>query len=492
MTNTNAPVPRARPNCRWRCRTVVSLVLLAALLTSTASAAAQGADTVIDDTQVPDAGVGTTTDAASAVDPAIAAYAAEYGVTEAEAASRLDRIQPLQEILGSIRELESERVAGWGIEHAGTFAGWVWLAGDEPPKPASAAIATLHDDIAIRTGAEHSLAELLDAQDRFGNGSSLGPVGRVDDQTLVADYSAAVTFTAPDMDSNSLHIGIDPALVRPIEPSELQRPVGGTDPVGNIDAPAGPTTATDAELAALAAQMTAAYQGHIEVSYAIVDGRNLADDAMFDGGRSTSTCTSGFAARHSTTRTYGIVTAGHCRDIQRMHGVNLPWVTGYAGTTADAQFHKIPKGAGHELKSQFAYTEHSPPRVRVVQGTETRTNMRGDFICHTGKRSGVSCGEVTHIYYQPQNSGACRASELGGSATCGAYFVRVHGTALQSCSGDSGGPWYRGTTAYGIHKSSNSENDCTRLGVVAVFSSIDEVESFLGVDVMVSNNVTIG
>lgn len=492
MSITNLPAPQPRPSHRWRCRTVFSLVLAVALLASTASAGAQGADTAIDDALTPGAGIGIVADTEQAVDPAIAAYAAEYGVTQAAAALRLDRIQPIQKLLASIRELESSRVAGWGIDHADAFSGWVWLVGESPPKPGSTAIASAHDDITIRTGAKHTLAEILGAQDRFGNGSNVGAVGRVDDQTLVVDYSAAVTFTAPDMDSNSLHIGIDPALVQPIEPSELQGSVGGTGPVGNIDAPAGPTTATDAELAALAAQMTAAYQGHIEVSYAIVDGRNLADDAMFDGGRSTSTCTSGFAARHSTTRTYGIVTAGHCRDIQRMHGVNLPWVTGYAGTTADAQFHKIPKGAGHELKSQFAYTEHSPPRVRVVQGTETRINMRGDFICHTGKRSGVSCGEVTHIYYQPQNSGACKASELGGSATCGAYFVRVHGTALQSCSGDSGGPWYRSTTAYGIHKSSNSENDCTRLGVVAVFSSIDEVESFLGVDVMVSNNVTIG
>ena len=491
MTITNAPVPQPRPNCRWRCRTVVSLVLLAALLTSTASAAAQGSDTVIDDTQVPDAGVGTTTDAASAVDPAIAAYAAEYGVTEAEAASRLDRIQPLQEILASIRELESERVAGWGIEHAGTFAGWVWLAGDEPPKPASAAIATLHDDIAIRTGAEHSLAELLDAQDRFGNGSSLGPVGRVDDQTLVTDYSAAVTFTAPDMDSNSLHIGIDPALVRPIEPSELQGPVGGTGPVGNIDAPAGPTTATDAELAALVAQMTAAYQGRIGVPYAIVDGRDHSDLAMFDGGRAMSTCTSGFAARQRGTGTYGIITAGHCSSSQRMHGVSLPWVTGYKGTTADAQFHRVPNGSGHQLKSQFVYNQSSPPKTRVVRAAESWSGMLGDFVCHTGKNTGSTCGTVINIYFRPTNSDACLDSEFGASVRCAARFVRVYGDDLKGCKGDSGGPWYRGATAYGILKGGTDASNCTATGKTLWFSAIGYVEEFLDVDVLIAHNVTI-
>lgn len=467
-------------------------MLACALLASSVSAGAQGGDPSIDDTQSPGAEAAAPSDATQPADPAVASYATEYGVTEVEASRRLDRIQPIQDILASIREVEFSRVAGWGIDHAGTFAGWVWLTGDAPAGETSTAIADAHDDVEIRTGATHTLAELLKAQDSFGNGSSVGPVGRVDDQNSITDYSAAVTFTAPDMDTNTLHIGIDPALLRSAEPQELQGPGGGVGPVGSTGAPTVPDSATDVELAALAAQMAAAYQGHIDVAYTVVDGRNLAEDAMFDGGRTMRTCTSGFAARHSTTQTYGIITAGHCSDVQRMHGVSLPWVTGYESTTADAQFHSIPTGSGHQVRSEFAYTEHSPPRVRVVRGTEVRTSMRGDFVCHTGRRSGVSCGTVTHIYYQPQNAGACAASELGGSAECGAYFVRVHGTALQSCEGDSGGPWYRGTTAYGIHKASNSRNNCTKLGVAAVFSSIDEVETFLGVDVLVANNVTLG
>lgn len=484
--------PHPRRHGRRRRRTAFALMLAVALLASSVSAGAQGGDSAIDDSQTPGTGAVAVSNADQPADPAVTSYAAEYGVTEAEATRRLGRIQPIQDLLASIREVESARVAGWGIDHAGTFSGWVWLTGDAPAGETSTAIADAHDDVEIRTGATHALAELLEAQDSFGNGSSIGAVGRVDDQTSVTDYSAAVTFTAPDMGTNTLHIGVDPALLRSAEPLELQGPSGGIGPVGNTGAATTPDSATDAELAALAAQMTAAYQGHIGVAYTVVDGRNLAEDAMFDGGRAMMTCTSGFAARHSTTQTYGIITAGHCSDVQRMHGVSLPWVTGYESTTADAQFHSIPTGSGHQLRSEFAYTEHSPPRVRVVRGTEVRTSMRGDFVCHTGRRSGVSCGTVTHIYYQPQNAGACAASELGGSAECGAYFVRVHGTALQSCGGDSGGPWYRGTTAYGIHKSSNSQNNCTTLGVVAVFSSIDEVETFLSVDVLVANNVTLG
>lgn len=68
--------------------------------------------------------------------------------------------------------------------------------------------------------------------------------------------------------------------------------------------------------------------------------------------------------------------------------------------------------------------------------------------------------------------------------TCNAVFVRVHGDSLRSCEGDSGGPWYRGSVAYGIHRGSNSGNDCSLTGVYASFSSVGEVEQFLGVDIL--------
>lgn len=466
-------------------------MLAVALLASSVSAGAQGGDPAIDDTQYPGAEAAASSDAAQPADPAVASYATEYGVTEAEASRRLDRIQPMQDILASIREVESSRVAGWGIDHAGTFTGWVWLTGDAPAGEISTAIADAHDDVEIRTGATHTLAELLVAQDSFGNGSSIGPVGRVDDQTSITDYSAAVTFTAPDMDTNTLHIGIDPALLRSVEPLELQGPGGGIGPVGNTGALTTPDSATDAELAALAAQMTAAYSGHIGVAYAVVDGRDYAEDAMFDGGRAMRTCTSGFAARHSTTQTYGIITAGHCSASQSMHGVQLPWVTGYKGTTADAQFHRIPSGSGHQLRSDYLCRQ---PWLLVctVQAIEAWSAMLGDFVCHTGMRSGSSCGTVINIYYRPTNAGACYADEFNTPADCAARFVRVHGSSLKSCKGDSGGPWFRRNTAYGIHKGSDSGNKCAKTGVNAWFSAMSQVESFLGVEVLVANNVTIG
>lgn len=467
------------------------MVLIAALLSSSVTAGAQSDDPVVSDPSALGTGTVTASGAEQAADPAVASYAAEFGVSESEAKRRLDRIQPMQAILASIRETELSRVAGWGIDHVGKFTGWVQLAGDALPEPASAAIADAHDDIEIRTGAKHTLTELLDAQDRFGEGGNLGPVGRLDDQTTVADYSAAVTFTAPDMDTNTLHIGIDPALLRSVEPSELQGSDGGIGPVGNTDAPRAPTQATDTEFAALAAQMTAAYQGHIGVTYAIVDGRNQGSMTMFDGGRAMIECTSGFAARQRSTGTYGIITAGHCDVDQTMHGVTLPWVRGYQSYTADAQFHRIPAGSGHQLRSDYLCRQYRL-YVCTVRGDIAISQMYSDWVCHTGMRTGTTCGRVDYIYFRPTYAGACIDAIAGANIACARRFVRVHSSSLKGCVGDSGGPWFRRETAYGILMGGTDRDDCNAANKTQWFSAIREVESFLGVDVLVNNNVTIG
>ncbi|MYK73865.1 MAG: hypothetical protein F4017_04630 [Acidimicrobiaceae bacterium] len=47
----------------------------------------------------------------TSTDPAVAVYAAEYSVSTEEAARRLDRIEPLHELMATIREAEAERPA---------------------------------------------------------------------------------------------------------------------------------------------------------------------------------------------------------------------------------------------------------------------------------------------------------------------------------------------------------------------------------------------
>ncbi len=244
-------------------------------------------------------------------------------------------------------------------------------------------------------------------------------------------------------------------------------------------------------------------QTHIDVAYTIADGRNITLDATFRGGDPMSTCTAGFTARQVTVGSYGqitigdygVITAGHCgselpTDTKPviMSGVNLPFVYGWLSPTADAQFHKIPvpSSGTHHVSDDYycgqTYSRFNP--YCDVFRTEARANMQGDYVCHTGKNSGISCGEVTRIDYRPKYA-SCFTSR-GVGVDCENVFVTVHGINLRGCGGDSGGPYYRGGIAYGIHSGrvAASDDDCGITGRITIFSAIREVEAFLGVQVL--------
>lgn len=403
-----------------------------------------------------------------AVDPAVEAYASAYSLSHEEAKRRLDRIQPIQEILASIRASEHARVAGWNIDHDGSLVGWVWLTGDDAPSASAARIANAHDDIEIRTGARHSYAALLAAQ----NGLSFGAVGRADDGPVGADgIGEMVTFTGIDMNANAVRIGIDP---------ELAAQVPGLDD----DTPA---ATTDEALAIRTAQVTRLLEDRIGVAYAVVDGRGHSDSAWFAGGQEmrrvssdTRACTSGFAARKRGNGPYGIITAGHCPDSLKVHGITLEYARGYASLHSDAQFHRIPTGAGHTALDDF---ECGDIRLCDVDSDIKRSRMMGDWVCHYGMNSGRSCGTVAAINHRPAYAGAC-TYEDGRARRCDNVFVLVRGDDLKGCRGDSGGPWYRSGTAYGIHKGNTNPDDCTGTGKEAWFSAIQLVEGLLTVDIL--------
>ena len=408
-------------------------------------------------------------DTAESTDPAVASYASEYSVTVQEAQRRLDRIQPIQEILASIRDLEADRLAGWGIDHSGTFTGWVWLTGGEPPSAEAASIANAHADVEIRTGATHSYAALLAAQDGLG---AVGPTGRVDDSPG-SDVWSIVTFTDINLRANSIEIGIDPAL-------GITVPGGLTD----TDDPA----VTDEALQAKATEVADILQDHIPVRFAIVDGRGIGEDKTFMGGQQEGRCTSGFAGRQRGRGPYGMITAGHCSDPMTMHGITLTMVSGGEGARADARFDSIPTGSSHVLKGRFICGERG--NTCDVTGDIARLHMLDNPVCHFGRNSGPSCGRVISINYRPTR-GYCERPHPAAPWPCEPVFVRVTGPTLNSCKGDSGGPWYQGGTAYGIHRGSNGDTNCHRDGVYAHFSAIREAEDYMGVDILTGPDVTI-
>ncbi len=420
----------------------------------------------------------------------------EYSVSQAEASRRLGRIGAIQEVLATLRGLESARVAGWGIDHRGDFGGWVLLTGDQPAGAAAAAAAA-HSDVEIRTGAQHSYAELQAAQrglseklfaaqrPAVGGGAlgSTGAVGQAGPGTpgdlegagVDAGVAEVVTFLETDMAGNAVRVGIDPALAPEV------------GPLGTV------SELAFGQAASIVAELL---QDHIDVAFAIADGRGLALATNFQGGEEITRCTSGFTARRASSGNYGVITAGHCgNDLPtetatfRMHGLDLPFDYGWLSVTADAQFHSIPtpiSGSHYVADDYLCRDPASYPNPNCdVTGTEARANMQGDYVCHTGKNSGISCGKVTNINHQLTWTNAPCRDSTGAVAVCDEVFVRIDGQRLKGCEGDSGGPVYRGGTAYGIMAGVIGDvEDCELRGNTVTFSAIDEVESFLGVDVL--------
>ena len=386
-------------------------------------------------------------------DLAVTSYAADYDVEHAEAERRLDRIQPLQEIIASIRGIEAPRLAGWGIDHNGAFTAWVWLTGNQPPRPEAAQLANSHTDVQIRTGATHSLAELLDAQ--TGLFQDVGPVGQAtDNPNTTAQIEPIVTFTDVDMAANAIVIGVDPEL-----------------------ATTGAVGMTDEALQSKIAQVAELLQDDLTVRYDVIYGQAAYVDADFKGGEAISGCTSGFSAKHRETGAYGIITAAHCPTPSTMHNTNLTQVAHAHGPDIDAKFVTIPTGASHRILDDYICGPGSPCDVR---GTIGRWQMMNNYLCHYGISSGRSCGTVTSINHTPIRSATCEH-------TCRNTFVQVSGDHLKRCGGDSGGPWYDRGYAFGIHSGGTGGDDCAQAGgKTAHFSAILDVERVLGVDILLT------
>lgn len=214
-------------------------------------------------------------------------------------------------------------------------------------------------------------------------------------------------------------------------------------------------------------------------------GSAALDHTRGGGTLATSTgalaCTTGFSARDDA-GTVGAVTAGHCGNsyyYKAPDGSNyLMNVTAskYDQFNADTDFQWMV--ANHTTLGEFYADGSSTPRAVTGQRLQSSTSA-GNYICHYGRYTGQSCGEVTSTAFAPTYNGGCNGS------ACNAVFVKVQGPDLKCWGGDSGGPWFAWNTAFGIHsgssKSSPNAGDCNW----AAYTSTGKV-SYLGVSLIFS------
>lgn len=201
-------------------------------------------------------------------------------------------------------------------------------------------------------------------------------------------------------------------------------------------------------------------------------GRTLEAQVLYGGRRLTfdipGYCTTGFTTRNPT-NVGGIVTAGHCPNtgIRYQQQGDLVFSMQVSGEFRDGdedwQFIKPSSG-----------TQTASPRFWDGAQWVTVTNplppsdsaMVGNWVCHGGYTTGKSCGTIQTVWYDPGD--LCGPNSSG---PCNGTWIEVKGNNLACYAGDSGGPWYHNSRAYGTHSFGSStgtgQGQCSK----AVFMS---------------------
>lgn len=174
-------------------------------------------------------------------------------------------------------------------------------------------------------------------------------------------------------------------------------------------------------------------------------------------------CTSGFMVRRPGTSTYGIMTAGHCIEVNGgygqtfKHGTSTVYTVGTsryetwaAGWDADAGIIDLSSGAVPTPKNTFHVKEGGVNIVRSLNAvTSHAAQSVGLYVCRSGLGTGAStCG---HVVYKNVTRPSCVGTDCRNID----YQFEVD---FDSTGGDSGGPIYANNNGYGLHVHSDPDN----------------------------------
>ena len=329
-------------------------------------------------------------------------YAARFGVAPEEALQRLRAQQASVAATDAIRSEFADRLAGISIEHAPGYRIEVLLTGDQAvPDRTTAGVA-----IVFRTGAKATHAQavdalrkhLIDLRSDLPNARGAGYDQRTGDVVLLVTSADAQRY------------GIEAILAR-------------AEQVGNV-----PVRVVVNDL--LESNMGVDGGGRVEGISSITGRRNL--------------CTTGFVITDGS-RT-GVATAAHCPDelaYQDRDGASIPLA--FAGQWG-LGYQDVQVNLSSEATEPLFYSNRGAGTLRrLVSWRNVASTRAGDFVCHYGESSGYSCAEVDLTDYAPPG-------ELCGGP-CSPTWITVKGP---SCiPGDSGGPVFSGSIAFGIAKGIN-------------------------------------
>lgn len=170
----------------------------------------------------------------------------------------------------------------------------------------------------------------------------------------------------------------------------------------------------------------------------------VTEPQAFDGGRVVAgVCTGSFPIKRNGGPELGILTAGHCPGTGSYSGVSAAFYPVYPFSLSTTN--AIPGG---DFRWNHSKTMLTGRTYLANAGTRTFASSAlasvGSPICKYGMTSGYGCSTVAYTNL----SNSAWISEGNAYYTVGP-LRGVEGYITQG--GDSGGPWFYGNTAYGIH-----------------------------------------
>lgn len=219
-------------------------------------------------------------------------------------------------------------------------------------------------------------------------------------------------------------------------------------------------------------------------------------------------CMTAFGARRTSDGKTGVLTSGHCATSSQISmfssdGRSYPLTQAPPlnnTTTGDLMFLSgTPLGSGNfRFDGSGLFRTVTGFRARSSTnagngGYYTASTVSGTFVCHVGQETlgstniVQSCGEVIST----QGDRATGATTGGNyvivrNTQSGAGTIRTSGTGTLKCfQGDSGGPWFAGTVAFGVNSACGWEGGVTNgTALYAMYSSVSEF-GLIGVSLLV-------
>jgi hypothetical protein len=336
-----------------------------------------------------------------------AEYARRYGVPLDEAMRRLRAQQESVVATERLRQSYAGRLAGISIEHSPDYRIVVLLTGSEPVAPQTIFAGGMAVPVLFRTGATATHDQLVAA---------------------IQEHQAAIRRLVP----NSSGMGVDPRSGELV----LQMLTHNAERLGGAEA-------LDRELEALTGvPVRVRVLDQADVNSDIEGGSRLEGVEPVDGRRYA--CTTGFIVTNGIFT--GVTTAAHCPDELTYFDpsgeqIPLSFAGGWGSRHQDVQIH-----ISERAQRPLFYADSRRTALRTLTGARSVTSTRGgEAVCRRGERTGYSCSEVELIAYAPPG-------DLCGGP-CTPTWVAVAGPTCRG--GDSGGPVFSGTIAFGIIKGGN-------------------------------------